>query len=538
MRRWNGWGDDTVSYPVPAQAVEFLAARVGPGAPPRDATAAEALARVPPPHPLAHVLVKSDAVERLRHARGQSFPDWVALRSARIPAYPDGVAYPTSEADVAALLQFAQTAGARLIPYGGGTSVVGHVNPRPGDAPTLTVDLSHLSRLLRLDEASLLATFGAGVAGPDLEAQLRARGYTLGHFPQSFEYSTLGGWIATRSTGQESLGYGRIEDLFAGGRLIAPAGVLDLLPFPASAAGPDLRQLVLGSEGRLGIIAEATVRMTPLAEHERLAVHAVFFPDWDGAQAAVRYLAQAGLPLSLLRLSTAAETETTLALAGQPRLIAALQRLLALRGVRDGQCLLMLGFSGREALARTARGEALEIAGQHGGVHVGRAFGAHWTKSRFRTPYLRNTLWELGYGVDTVETAVTWSQVNAMVEAIENALHAALPTFHERVHVFVHLSHVYASGCSVYTTCIFRLADDPDETLARWQALKAAASQAIVGQRGTISHQHGVGVDHAGYLDAEKGALGMALLHDACRRFDPDGIMNPGKLLGPGPSHA
>lgn len=536
MRRWNGWGDDTIDYHVPAQAAEFLAALVGRGTPPRDATAAEALASVPPPRSLEHPagLVKSDAVERLRHARGQSFPDWLALRTARIPAYPDGVAFPTTEADLAELIRFAQSAGARLIPYGGGTSVVGHVNPLPDDSrPALTVDMSRMNRLLRLDDASHLATFGAGVAGRDLEAQLRARGYTLGHFPQSFEYSTLGGWIATRSSGQESLGYGRIEDLFAGGRLLSPAGALDLLPFPASAAGPDLRHVVLGCEGRLGIISEATVRVSPLVDYERLAVHALFLPDWKRAQTTVRQIVQAGLPLSLMRLSTPVETETTLTLAGHERLIGAMERLISLRGVRDGKCLLMLGFSGREAVVKAARDEALSIAGQQGCVNVGRAFGNQWYKNRFRTPYLRNTLWEMGYGVDTVETAATWSQMSALVDAIENTLHHALAPFDERVHVFSHLSHFYPTGCSVYTTFIFRLAADPDETLARWQAMKDAVSQAIVGLHGTISHQHGVGTDHVAYLPAEKGELGMALLQDICRRLDPGGIMNPGKLLAP-----
>jgi alkyldihydroxyacetonephosphate synthase len=531
MRRWNGWGDDTISAHVPDQAVAYLTARVGAGTPPRDATAGEALAGVPQPKPLTHPLVRSAAAERLRHARGQSFSDWLALRSGRIPAYPDGVAYPITDADVTDLLRFAQAAGVRLIPYGGGTSVVGHINPLPGDAATLTVDVSRMNRLLRLDDASHLATFGAGVAGPDLEAQLRARGYTLGHFPQSFEYSTLGGWIATRSSGQESLGYGRIEELFAGGRLLSPAGALDLAPFPASAAGPDLRHLVLGSEGRLGVITEATVRVAPLIDHERPAVHALFLPDWKSAQTAARQIVQAGLPLSLMRLSTPTETETTLMLAGHERLIGALQRLVSLRGVRDGKCMVMLGFSGREAVVKAARSEALDIARQQGGVNVGRTFGSQWYKSRFRTPYLRNALWELGYGVDTLETATTWGNVSAMVETIENTLHRALAPFDERVHVFTHLSHFYPSGCSVYTTYLFRLADGPGETLARWQAMKEAASRAISGQRGTISHQHGVGTDHAAYLPAEKGELGMALLHDACQRFDPAGILNPGKLL-------
>jgi alkyldihydroxyacetonephosphate synthase len=389
--------------------------------------------------------------------------------------------------------------------------------------------MRRMNNLRRFDEVSGLATFGAGVVGPDLEAQLRARGNTLGHFPQSFEYSTLGGWVATRSSGQQSLGYGRIERLFAGGRLISPAGALELPSFPASAAGPDLRELVLGSEGRLGIITQVTVRVTPLPEVEEF--RAVFLPGWDAVQQAARAIVQARLPLSMLRVSTAVETETTLALAGHETLIAALEQLLRLRRIGIGKCMLLLGFTGRESVVGAARHEALGIAGRQGGIHVGRTFGRQWHASRFRTPYLRNTLWEMGYAIDTLETAADWATVPALVDAIEAALHGALAPFGERAHVFTHLSHLYPNGASIYVTYLFRLAPDPDATLARWQAMKSAASQAIVAAGATISHQHGVGSDHAPYLVREKGALGLAALRAACATFDPAGIMNPGKLI-------
>lgn len=532
MRRWNGWGDDTIHSNVPDSAAVFLADLVGSAAPPQDATAAEVLAQVPASRLPAHPLINTDPAERLRHARGQSFPDWLALRSGRIGAFPDGVAYPAIEQDVVELLRWAASKGVQLVPYGGGTSVAGHINPRPGPVPVLTVDMSRMNRLQRLDDTAQLATFGAGVAGPDLEAQLRARGYTLGHFPQSFEYSTLGGWVATRSSGQESLGYGRIEQLWAGGRLLAPAGTLELLPHPASAAGPDLRHLVLGSEGRMGIITEATVRVTPLADREKPVAQALFLPDWASARAAARQIVQAGLPLTMMRVSTPTETETTLTLAGHQRLISALERVVALRGVHQDKCMLLLGFSGNQAVVKTARSQALEIAAQHGAVNVGRAFGNQWYKNRFHTPYLRNTLWDVGYGVDTLETAATWSTMPTLVAALEQALPTALEPFGERVHVFTHLSHFYPSGCSIYTTYLFRLSHDPAETLARWQAMKAAASETIVALRATISHQHGVGEDHAPYLPAEKGELGMTLLNDVLHRCDPAGIMNPGKLVG------
>jgi len=527
MRRWNGWGDDTTSYRLRPGGLRFLQTWAGPGRPARDADFAEVMKAVPlsrlPPHPL----VSSDAADRVRHARGQSLPDWVALRGGRLGTLPDGVARPTSREEVRELLRFAAQAGVTLIPYGGGTSVVGHINAGP--MPTLTIDLRRLNRLLQFDDRGCLATFGAGVIGPDLEAQLRARGFTLGHFPQSFEFSTLGGWVATRSSGQQSLGYGRIESLFAGGVLEGPAGTLSLPAFPASAAGPDLRELVLGSEGRLGILTEATVRITALPQIE--AFHAVFLPDWERAQAAARQIVQAGLHLSMLRLSTAPETEATLALAGHERLIGALERLLALRRVGPSKCMLLMGITGRESLVKASRKEALAIAGAHGGVHIGRLFGQEWRKNRFRLPYLRNTLWDLGYAIDTLETATTWDGVPEMVAGIEAALRGATMAPGERMHVFTHLSHLYPHGSSIYTTYVFPLGATPDDTLAHWQRMKRAASEAIVRKGGTISHQHGVGVDHAPYLAPEKGELGMATIREACRVFDPTGMMNTGKLV-------
>ncbi|HKW22341.1 MAG TPA: FAD-binding oxidoreductase [Ktedonobacterales bacterium] len=529
MRRWNGWGDDTISLHLPGSTTRYLEQLVGPGTPPHDVTLAQVVQQVPDSRLPEHPLVTTDAAERVRHARGQSLGDWIALRSGQVEAFPDGVAYPQRAEDVVALLAWAARVGARIIPYGGGTSVVGHINPLAGDTPVLTVDMRHMNRLRAFDEVSQIASFEAGVRGPDLEAHLRARGYTLGHFPQSFEYSTLGGWIATRSSGTQSLGYGRIEQRFAGGQMVSPVGTLDLPVFPASAAGPDLREVALGSEGRMGIVTEATVRIAPLPSVE--AFHAVFFPTWEQGVSAARMLLQSGLPLSMVRLSTPRETETNLVLAGHRRIIAVLDRYLAVRGAGAEKCMMVLGFTGREPLVETTRKEALAITGRHQGVHLGQALGRAWHKSRFRTPYLRNTLWQAGYAIDTVETATIWNNVPEMVTAIEAALCDGLAAWDERVHVFTHLSHLYRHGASVYTTYLYRLAASPEESLARWQRLKAAASAAIVAHGGTISHQHGVGRDHRPYLSAEKGDAGIAAIQALCAHFDPAGIMNPGKLV-------
>lgn len=529
MRRWNGWGDEKEDYPLPAAAERFLKEQVGTGCSTPDATWEQVLAAVPASRLPAHTQVVTAAADRALHARGQSLPDWVALRSGRIETFPDGVAYPTSDEDIRALLRFARQAGARLIPYGGGTSVVGHINPLPGDAPVLTLDLSRLNRLLHLDEHNRLADFEAGVCGPDLEKQLNTRGYTLGHFPQSFELSTLGGWIATRSSGQQSYYYGRIEDLFAGGHVETPVGALDLPPLPASAAGPDLRQVILGSEGRLGIITRASLRVRPLPESE--AFYGVFFRDWEAGAAATRELAQARVPLSMLRLSDADETETTLALSGKEDLVAWADRGLGLLGYGPARALLIYGVTGSRQVTRQARGLAGSILRRHGGLETGQTIGKIWRKSRFHTPYLRNTLWEHGYALDTLETALPWTEVQAAAAEVKLALLKSLEAFGERLLVFAHLSHVYRDGASLYVTYLFRRSADPDETRQRWENLKRAASEVIVAHRGTISHQHGVGRDHAPYLPAEKGAAGMALIAASAHTLDPDGLLNPGKLF-------
>jgi alkyldihydroxyacetonephosphate synthase len=477
-------------------------------------------------------LANTSGLDRVLHARGQSLPDWIALRTGRIPAFPDAVAYPTEEAQVRELLRYASAVGARLIPYGAGSSVVGHVNVLPGEAPVLTVDMGRLNRLIYLDEISQLATFEAGVLGPEIEAQLRARGFTLGHYPQSFELSSLGGWVVTRSNGQQSMGYGRIEGMFAGGRLESPSGTLVLPPFPASAAGPDLREVVLGSEGRLGILTQATVRIRGIPEAEEF--RGVFFPNFEQGQAAVREMMQARLPLSMLRLSTEIETETTLALAGREGLIRWLKEYLSWRGIREGRALLILGATGSRSGVSYGRSEALAVARRHGGVDSGTLFGKEWRKSRWRSPYLRNTLWEAGYALDTLETATCWQDVSRMIQAIEAALRPGLEDIGEKVYCFTHISHTYPWGSNIYTTYLYRIPanGDPDETLRRWRVLKGAASRAIVATGGTITHQHGIGTDHQPYLSAEKGPLGMAALEDLAARFDPQGMMNPGKLLG------
>lgn len=526
--RWNGWGDPAITLPLPPSAKAFLMAQVGEATGYPDATLESILKSVPAPAIPAHPLITTAAQDRLWHARGQSLADWIALRSGQIGAFPAGVAYPSTADEVRALLKYANDTGTRLIPFGGGTSVVGHINPRANE-PTLTVDLSRLDKLLTLDETSRLATFEAGVLGPHLEKQLQARGYTLGHFPQSFEYSTLGGWVVTRSSGQQSYHYGRIEDLFAGGRVETLRGEWVLPPFPATAAGPDLRQIVLGSEGRLGIVTHATVRVRPCPANEQF--HAVFFKNWETGCKAVRAIAQAALEVSMLRLSNALETETQLRLTGHDRLVNFANSGLRLLGYGPEKCMLLFGvteYAGRTSLVVD---EVLDLAGQFGGFHIGTFIGQQWRKNRFRAPYFRNTAWEMGYAIDTLETATPWTQVPALAEAVLKGLHTGLQAQNEKVMAYVHLSHLYPDGASLYFTYLYRRAADPAETLHRWQTLKDAASRTLGQHGGTISHQHGVGTDHAPYLLTEKGPLGLELLENVRKTLDPAGLLNPGKLL-------
>jgi alkyldihydroxyacetonephosphate synthase len=534
MRRWNGWGDDKNDFPLKKSAHQFLQERLGPSTALADASLESVLAQVPKSRLPAHSLISTDPQQRVCHARGQSLPDWLAMRSGQFETFPDGVAFPQTNAEVRELLEYASQHQIHVIPYGGGTSVVGHINPAAGKKPVLTISLARMNTLLDLDRESQIATFGAGTPGPLVESQLKAHGYTLGHFPQSWELSTIGGWVASRSSGQQSLRYGRIEQLFAGGRIETLQGTLDIPTIPASSAGPDLREIFMGSEGRMGIITEVKVRVTRLPKKE--SFHVAFFPNWVDGITAVREIAQQKVPLSMVRLSNETETFTQLQLAGHPMAITALDTALKLRGAGRHKCMLTFGVTGSKEQCRSAYDQALKIVRRHGGINTGTILGHKWEENRFKSPYLRHGLWTAGYAVDTLETCTDWSRVTTMLHAIESALTHALSDENETIHVFTHLSHIYSQGSSIYTTYLFRCADSYEKTLARWQKLKAAASAEIVRHVGTISHQHGVGSDHAPYLPAEKGELGIAALQSLCHHFDPTGLLNPGKLLQEEPS--
>lgn len=526
MRRWNGWGDTSNEYPLKDSGKTFLHERIGEGNPLPDAQMESVIAQVPPSRLSSHPLIDTSAETRLRHARGQSLPDWLAMRSGNFETFPDGVALPENSEQVAELLRWAAEQDIIVIPYGGGTSVAGHINPQQGEKPVLTVSMGKMDSLIDIDKESQIATFGAGTPGPRLEAQLREQGYLLGHFPQSWELSTVGGWVASRSSGQQSMRYGRIEQMFAGGRIETPRGTLAIPTIPASSAGPDLREMLMGSEGRMGIITEVKVRVTPLPEVEQF--HVAFAKDWNSAKDLVKGLVQSKTPLSMLRLSNATETETHLKLSGHDSLVAALNRYLALRGIGKEKCMITFGVTGDKQQVRQTLRYVKRRMRQGGAVMAGTLLGKKWEESRFRSPYLRHGLWEHGYAVDTFETAVDWTNVTAAMNAMEQAVRDSAG---EEVHVFTHLSHLYPQGSSIYTSYVFRCSETYEDTLARWQRIKKAASDTIVAYGGTISHQHGVGRDHAPWLKHEKTQAGIDAIQSVITHFDPQGQLNPGCLI-------
>lgn len=529
-RKLNAWGFEGIHYPPPRPMRKWLAERLGPAE--RRTAVDPASIRVPEPQPLPDLPVptSSERADRLLHARGRGFSDLIGLRTGTLPALPDAVARPEDTADVQEVLRLCSRAGVRVIPWGGGTSVTGAVNTQPDPAPTVVLDLERLSGLVRLDARSGLARFRAGTLGPALEAALMPHRLTLGHFPQSWELSTLGGWIATRSSGQESLGFGRIEDMVAGLELVAPAGRLMLPALPASAAGPDLRQLVLGSEGRFGVITEATVRVWP--RPARRAVEAFLLPAWEDGIEAVRAMVLAGLPLHMVRLSDPAETEVAMAVGLGGHAWAPVARgWLRLRGAGPGSCLLLCGAAGDPREIRQALGESRRFLKAYRAVSLGQGAGQRWLADRFRHPYLRDGLFDLGWATDTLETAASWAALPGLYRAVRLALASTL--LDEEVPVLCHISHVYRDGASLYFTIFFRDAGDPEESIARWAALKRAATSAIASSEGTLSHHHGIGSWHAPWYPREAGADGVRLLTAAARELDPQGILNPHVLLDP-----
>jgi alkyldihydroxyacetonephosphate synthase len=532
--KWWGWGDPAVEPELDGPALETLRGRVGDLEPIPLAAQLDSF-ELPPAEALPAALVDAvgaDAVftsteDRLRHATGCGYADLARLRGGRLDTAPDAVLLPADAAAVRRVLEICAAEGVAVVPFGGGTSVVGGVEPLRGTHGRLvSLDLCRL-RGVEVDRRSLTARLGAGLRGPEAEAALNAEGVVLGHFPQSFEYATIGGFAATRSAGQASSGYGRFDGLVSSVRLIAPAGDLQTLETPHTAAGPSLRELVVGSEGVLGVIPDVTVRVRQAPRLRRY--EAWMAEGFEAGAEIVRALAQGpGLP-DVIRVSDEEETEVSLSLSG-PRGVAAtlFGSYLGLRRKRGG-CLVVVGLEGDEESVARRRALTVRALRDGGAAYLGQAAGRSWEHGRFQGPYLRDTLMGMGAIVETLETSHTWARLSELHTAVARAIRDSLAAQGTPGMAFCHLSHAYADGASLYFTFIARAKHG--EEIAQWRAVKQAASEAIVGAGGTITHHHAVGRDHVPYMKAEVGETGIEVLRAVKERLDPAGIMNPGKLI-------
>lgn len=470
--------------------------------------------------------VRTDRESRLLRAGGKSYLDLLRRRSGDASDAPDAVVLPGTTEETAALLALCSEHDVVVVPFGGGTSVVGGLaGVDPDDRPAVALDLRRMASVQEIDVPSSLVTVGPGMRGPAFEAALGEKGLTFGHLPQSWEFATLGGYAATRSSGQASTGVGRFDDLVAGLTLATPSGVLEVGHPPASAAGPDLLGLALGSEGTLGVITELRLRVRP--KPATTAYEGWSFRTWAAGLAALQRLARHDLLPDVVRLSDVDETRANLLNAGGTgaRL---LRGMLRTRGHREG-CLLVVGWEGLPDIVRARTRAASSLLRSGGAIRLGSSVGESWRKHRFGAPYTRDSLLDAGMLVETLETAATWSALPTVYDSVRRALSTALTSGGRRPLVMTHVSHGYPTGASLYFTV---LADRDDELpIQQWLGAKRAATDALLAAGGTLTHHHAVGADHRPWLEREIGPLGVEVLRAVKARLDPKGICNPGVLL-------
>jgi len=533
--RWWGWGDPAEKASLPAAAERMLQEReILPSKPPAPVPA---LADVTLPEPAALPdavitaagpgAVSVSAEDRIRHAAGQSYLDLLALRSGSLEAAPDAVVTVASAEALPGLLEACAAGRVAVVPFGGGTSVVGGVAPLKGGLDrVIALDLVNL-RGIETDRVSLTARLGAGLRGPEAEALLGARGLTLGHFPQSFEYATIGGFAATRSAGQSSSGFGRFDSMVTGIGLVTPEGHLATGPTPHTSIGPALRELIVGSEGILGVIPEVEVRVRPAPAAVRREAWIV--DSFAAGNRIVRELAQAGTLPTVIRVSDQAETAVSIASSAPSGITGtAFRRYLAARDRSNGS-LMILSYEGTAEAVRAQRRAASRALRKGGGVYLGQSGGRGWAKGRFHGPYLREHLMDRGALVETFETAARWSAHESLYEGVRSAVEAEMASQKMKGILMCHLSHAYPDGASLYFTVIS--SPGPEGGAVSWPAVKQAALAAIRELGGTASHHHATGRDHRSGAASEFGRLGVEALRAVKERLDPAGIMNPGKLL-------
>jgi alkyldihydroxyacetonephosphate synthase len=540
--KWWGWGMDDQRYDLPALHPfwSYLEHQLGPF------TLSKRLASLndikPAPSLLSPIDLSDmeqifgkdglsiDPAERLMHAMGKSYVDLLRIRRGWVDRTPDAVVFPVKEAQIQALMAMAANRGWSLVPFGGGTSVVGGVEPSSDKVPVITLDLARMNRILHIDRTSHTARVQCGIRGPQLEAQLNTSGFTMGHFPQSFEFSTLGGWIATRSAGQNSTKYGKIEQMVIGLRMVTPNGILDLPEVPADAAGPSLLQCFMGSEGTLGVISQAAVRLRPLPRHRVFASY--LFSDFVEGIGAARALMQSGLRPAVLRLSDPDETAMAywLGKSAHPSVKDRLAKLYLKIRALDLQrnAILILVFEESRHTLFPSRFSIHSIL--KSGAYLGSQPARRWAESRFRHPYLRDDLIDRGIMVDSVETAAPWHKLPALYTAVRQALMDAVHKTASGALVLTHLSHAYRDGASLYFTFLAR--QQQGKELQQWQQVKTAATETVIDRGGALSHHHGIGLVHKPWIRKYLSPEGATVLSHLKDKLDPHNIMNPGKLFG------
>jgi alkyldihydroxyacetonephosphate synthase len=476
----------------------------------------------------------TDDMVRVIHTYGKSLRDLVRIRGNMILRAPDVVVYPADEAQVQAIVDAAVAADAVIIPFGGGSNIAGSLEPIPEEKRTIvSLDLGRLREVVDIDADSGLARIQAGAQGPDLEAQLNAKGWTIGHFPDSFTHSTVGGWVATRSSGMQSDKYGDIADIARGMRVVRPGGVLVLRPLPSTSSGPSVREMILGSEGRLGVITEVTVQVhrTPAKRD----VYAYFFPNWKAGIAAMQEIAESDATPSITRISDSRETGFSLATSkdrkGFDKFLAGtvLPGLMKSKGWNlDDICLSFIGYEGSVSHAKRQKKLVDAIVKKHGGMGVGTGPGILYDQKKFDTPYLRDFLLDRGAAGDVSETAAPWSKLIAVHESAYAAAQGAYDQLGIKGWIMSHLSHSYHSGACLYFTFAFVFDKDP---IAEYNLVKNAIQQSFVDSGATISHHHGVGVEHSPWLSQDISEQGVVVMRALLEGADAGGNFNPGKVL-------
>lgn len=532
--RWWGWGDPDEAADLGVAGERMLGERgIDAGGDGRPPGISEVIIPAAVRLPDAVLRTAGDAnvftsdEDRIRHANGQNYLDLLARRSGRLEHAPDAVIVPPDATAIGPILEACAGAGVAVVPFGGGSSVVGGVTPLKGShGSVISLDLAAL-RSIEVDETSMTARLGAGLRGPEAEALLAGRGFTLGHYPQSFEYATVGGFAATRSAGQSSSGYGRFDSLVSSIRMITPESELSTLDTPHTSVGPALREMVVGSEGILGVIPDVDVRIRPVPVTSRYEAWIV--EDFEAGCEAVRHLAQSDSLPTVIRISDVPETEVNLAMSLPSGAAGNLfKRYLGMRS-RSGGSLVILGFEGESAVVHRNRSDVIREVKRGGGIYLGQAAGRGWAKGRFHGPYLREALLDRGILVETLETAQQWSGHKALYETVRSTLDDALKANGMDGIVMCHLSHAYRDGASLYFTVIST--QGPDGGAVTWPRIKLAACEAIQQAGGTLSHHHATGRDHAPWMEGEIGNSGIDALRALKEQFDPAGIMNPGKLI-------